>query len=292
MPAEERIRLHLLENAFDYLLSAAEYASLKSPRSWKYAILHLVAGIELLLKARLQHEHWSLLFQRVDQATEAILQSGTFISVDFDTACTRLQNIAGVIIAQLELEHLRELRGIRNRIQHFAIDIEIAQVISLVVRGLNFSLEFSRTNLPSQIVTMERQLSQIYRRIRKFEEFVSSRLEEIRPQLEAANDLIECRVCWQETLMIGDGDPHRPFCGFTRSAQELSEILWEGSWEGECIECGAETLCFVLYNNEDGAVYCTSCGTTQRVCLSCYKRFIGEGDYCPECLASGANTGE
>ena len=66
MPAEERIRLHLLENAFDYLLSAAEYASLKSPRSWKYAILHLVAGIELLLKARLQQEHWSLLFQRVE----------------------------------------------------------------------------------------------------------------------------------------------------------------------------------------------------------------------------------
>ena len=289
MSSEERISFHILENALDYVLSAAEHADLRSPRSWKYAILHLVAGIELLLKARLQNEHWSLLFQRVDQASEENLQSGNFVSVDFETTCNRLENIAGVDIERSDLSYLNELRDIRNRIQHFAIEIEIAQVKALAAKGINFFLEFSQANMHEQVSGMGRPIERIHRYLRGFEEFVASRINEIKPQLEDAPNLIECRVCWQNTLEIGDGDPHCLFCGLQRTAEELAEELGEGSLDGQCLECGAETMCFILYNNEFGVDYCTTCGTTQRVCPNCYGRYIGDSEYCPDCQTDRAD---
>jgi HEPN domain-containing protein len=53
------IRMDLRENAYDFLnesLRAAENAEGR-PHAWKFAILHAVQAIELLLKARLQAEH-------------------------------------------------------------------------------------------------------------------------------------------------------------------------------------------------------------------------------------------
>ncbi len=280
---KEHIGFHLLENSFDYILSAAEHASLRTSRSWKYAILHLVAGIELLLKARLRNEHWSLLFQRIEQANEDSLLSGNFVSVDFANTVSRLQNISGINIDGTTMRYLDELRDIRNRIQHFAIDIELTQVKSLMVKGINFSLEFGRQYLSDEMLSMERQTRQIYKHLRKFEEFVSDRMKLIKPQLDTAVDLIDCPLCQQVTLIIGDGQPRCPFCEFTIEAAELAEIWGEGTIGGNCINCGAETLSFVLYNNEDGAAYCLSCGTTQRICIGCGVRFLGDGDYCTKC---------
>jgi len=285
MTSEERISFHILENALYYVLSAAEYAKFRSPRSWKYSILHLVAGIELLIKSRLQNEHWSLLFQNVDRASEDELESGRFISVDFNTACNRLKNIAGIDIAKSDLIYLEQLRDIRNRIQHFAIDIDITQVRALVAKGISFFLGFSEANMDEHISAIGRPLERIHRHLRDFEEFVESRMTEIKAQLQGAQDLIECRVCWQRTLIVGNGDPHCPFCGFTATAQQLANTLGEGPLDEECLACGAETMCFILYNNDFGVGYCTTCGTSDSVCQNCRRRFIGKSEYCPDCEA-------
>ncbi|MDJ0466041.1 hypothetical protein [Streptomyces sp. H27-C3] len=51
-----------MQNGIDDLLSATTYLTHgdpPEPRDLKYAILHLQAAVEVLLKARLQREHWS-----------------------------------------------------------------------------------------------------------------------------------------------------------------------------------------------------------------------------------------
>jgi HEPN domain-containing protein len=51
--------MSLLENAYDFLnesLRSAERAGQDS-KAWKFAVLHVVQAIELLLKARLHAEH-------------------------------------------------------------------------------------------------------------------------------------------------------------------------------------------------------------------------------------------
>ena len=80
----EQLQLNLLDNALDSLLSAAEAVQRnEGPRSLKEAVLHLGNGIELLVKARLAREHWSLIFSNTDQASYDKLTDAEFTSVDF-----------------------------------------------------------------------------------------------------------------------------------------------------------------------------------------------------------------
>ena len=283
-----RMQFNLLDNALDYLLHAAEHAKVDQRRHWKYALLHLVACFELLIKARLQHEHWSLLFADVDKANETSLRSGDFRSVDFGTACTRLRNIATVEIDKSSLQRLEELRKLRHRVQHFGIDVDLELIKSLLARGINFCVDFCRSNLSSEIGDeQEAAIKQIVEHLSDFQEFVVERLRLISPYLEKAEDVWECPQCWEQTLVIGDGKPHCLFCGYEIEATELAEISGEGPVEDGCLQCGEDTLCFILFNNEEGANCCTTCGARQGRCQVCGQRFFGTGYVCPECESKG-----
>jgi len=137
--------------------------------------------------------------------------------------------------------------------------------------------------MADQITSLGKPLERIHKHLRDFTEFVESRMTEIKPELEGAPDLIECHVCWQNTLIIGDGDPHCPFCGFTATPEQLANTLGEGPLDEECLNCGAETMCFILYNNDFGVGYCTTCGTSHSTCQDCGTRFIGKSESCPDC---------
>jgi hypothetical protein len=63
----DELELSLIKNAEDFLVEAVKYAKASSGRDWKYAVLHLWSALELLIKALLQEEHWSLLFEDVNK---------------------------------------------------------------------------------------------------------------------------------------------------------------------------------------------------------------------------------
>lgn len=79
-----KINFTLLENSYNFLnysLNEAIEAELK-PEKWKYAILHLVQAIELILKERLRQEHPSLIYRDVDKQKD---------TVSLEYAASRLQ---------------------------------------------------------------------------------------------------------------------------------------------------------------------------------------------------------
>ncbi len=279
----------LIENALDYTLSAAEHARCDDRRSLKYALLHLASAVELVLKARLEEEHWSLLFADVDKANEDDLKSGDFRSVDFDAAVGRLSGVAAICIPREDMRHLQYLRKLRNRAQHFAIVVPREEVVSVLARGCNFIMEFCQSELalglpataelrrwrhlqeqrepqPGQKAAdaAEDVLVRIMQHLVEFEAFVRHRLDTIAAQLEDANDLVECPRCWQQTLKIGSERPCCPFCGYETDPHTLAQEMGEFALEDACPECGEETLCFILYNNEVGVDYCTSCSYVKR----------------------------
>ncbi len=70
-----------LENGLDYMTSVVDLlAGNPTERDLKYAVLHLSAGIEVLLKARLAQEHWTLVLDNVDQASKLQYERGDFTS--------------------------------------------------------------------------------------------------------------------------------------------------------------------------------------------------------------------
>jgi hypothetical protein len=68
----EQILFPPLLNGLDYLKSVIEHLRDKpDQRNLKYAVLHLQAAVEVLLKARLIREHWSLVFEKPSAASSA-----------------------------------------------------------------------------------------------------------------------------------------------------------------------------------------------------------------------------
>ncbi len=149
------IQCTLAENALDYLLLAGELSEAGSARLLKHALATLADGIELLLKARLEIHDWCLLFKDVDKAERAKFESGDFQSVTVEQAIMRLKNICGVGFNNSALPVLATLRQLRNRIRHFAIEVELAQAQSVLAKVYSFAIDFIADEItPSQQTTL------------------------------------------------------------------------------------------------------------------------------------------
>ena len=284
---KDRVVYHLLENALDFVLYAAEHVKQDSPRSWKYALLHLISGIELLLKSRLEMEHWSLLFQEVDKASESAFDSGDFRSVDFDSLIQRLSNISGVSIEQQQRQHLLALRKLRNQLEHFAINIELTQLKALMAKGLSFVIAFYEGHLKEEIeAENEDIITDIINHLREFEEFVKERLDYIAPSLEDVYLLRECPRCFQDTMECDiNALLNCHFCGFEIAAEDLARERSEFEVD-ICPDCGNRALAFIIYNNESAGWECFACGTEYdelHRCDSCNELYPGEGPMCSDC---------
>jgi len=285
----QKIQLGLVENILDYLLEAAEHAEKDSPRDWKYALLHTVAAIELLVKARLQEEHWSLVFADVDKAAKGALKTGDFISVDFKAAIRRLADIAGVGLEQTTQRKLERLRKHRNKIQHYALNVDRAIVLPIIAFGYNFALNFIRDELQEvDTADVNELMLEAAQRLAGFDEFIETRMVQVNQKLKEANGIIECPKCWQEAMVLGEDNPHCLFCGAESAPKDLA---WELSVEGEpeiCPECGGVCVQLIAGACDATTWQCLSCGVSgdYERCSRCDQLINGEplpGDLCRNC---------
>lgn len=287
----DKLKLSLMENAHDFMVSATDYAMKDDTKSWKYALLHLHSGLELLLKARLAIEHWSLLFAKIDEASLSELQKGTFKGVAFDQLLDRLKKISSVDIPFKVEKELKRIRKKRNQLQHFTIEIHIEQLKSLVAKGINIFIQFYEYNFDYD----ENFVFDLSKRLMEFNKFVKLRMQSIKEELDSSDRphkvlMIDgCHDCLQDALVIDkENDLIKClFCGFEMSPEEFAQLS-EGS--AFCPECERETLGFVLYNNDEGEFICVLCGfRTEYIyeteCSSCGRKFWYEDWEMPICKA-------
>lgn len=286
----EKLTLSLMEDAHDFILSAAGYARKKDRMSWKYAVLNLACGLELILKARLEKEHWSLIFANVNKAAKEKIKQGDFVSVDMETAIDRLKNISEVSLSLKTQNDLKAIRKIRNKIMHFAVNVNVRELRALVAKGINIFIEFYKENF--EFEADDSFIYDLSQALVEFDEFVSSRLEALKDVLETENRPTirqECSQCLQDALVINDDIVKCLFCGHESSKRELAESVAESPVE-VCPECGEETFVLVLYNNEEGDWICISCGFKSSCnhnseCERCGRVFWSETDepICENC---------
>ena len=256
----EDIHLSLTDNALDFLLSASEAASRAATRrNLKDAVVHAANGIEVLAKARLAREHWSLIFNDVNRVNRQKLEQGDFISVDPENTLTRLEQVAGFSIDGQYKPQLVELRNLRNRLTHFTAAVDEARAKSLVAKAMTFCVEFCEQQ---NMVTSdsEDKLGEIHTNLTDLKEFVDSRMASISASLEWHPTVLECPECWQEALAIDDGEIECKFCRYKTEPEDLADMLSEGRiWD--CPECGKEqTFVFTLDDDSNGKWVCCSCG--------------------------------
>ncbi|MDO9365714.1 MAG: hypothetical protein Q7T58_05155 [Methylotenera sp.] len=105
----------LVGNAMDFLSKAIEEFDTHP----KYSVIHFHAAVELIIKARLMHEHWSLIVAKGNEPDWDKFVAGDFQSVTLDEAANRLQRIVQSGLTQTEIESFRNIAKHRNKMLHF-----------------------------------------------------------------------------------------------------------------------------------------------------------------------------
>lgn len=285
------IKLGLLENGLDFIVnSLGSILNDYKETEFKYSILHIVDGTELIIKEILKNEHWSLLFENLDKANRESLENGDFSSVKFDSSIERLENICNIKLEPKEKSILYQLRKRRNKIQHFEFKENKESIKSLIANALIFLLKLINQNINIDESSIESQMlyKELSKKSNEFEIFTQHVLKKHKEQLDAYGKegkmILNCPKCFQQTFIIAnEEDPKCLFCGYSDSSeiaarQYVENILDINKYievkDGgyfpveECPNCNKNSL--VLNKNWT----CFNCGESWKQC---------EIGFCIEC---------
>jgi hypothetical protein len=297
------LRFTLLENALDSIRTALDF--LGDDEKLKLVVMLLGQGVELVLKARLQQEHWSLVFDEPRRASLGRFESGDFKSVGFDECITRLKEICEINLEKRHREELKRLRDSRNRIEHFKVEIQVEAVEATAYRALSFLLDFVHEHFGSLSPSEKELQEKIRKQLVSLGEMVDHRWDDIRPRVDGAREegkaILECPECSEEAAIVtGDDRVVCEFCHEEMRPSIMADALVCAAYSGlgakermeedfgpwDCPECDHTTLVA-----ESPGYLCLSCGTgwsSLPQCDSCGRPFGGGEDdiICGDCFSA------
>lgn len=312
MHKTKEIKMPLLENGLDFILHGLnELVDMKDkPNNGKYAILHIHAGTELILKARLKEEHWSLIFSK--EPDIKAYNSGDFLGIYMDECIKRLNKVCSIVLLKPDIAALDNLRKTRNRIEHFQASYNPESLGSIVFQGLSVLMKFIESNFTNNSFSEneDQLLKCIWEKIRQTDKWIEIRMNAISLELSKHNNIVGCPVCHQKAAILDYG-LECLFCGSKIDNPEeaanayLTDYLGESEYEivkeggawplYECPNCDDETMVY----DEDGDYICFNCGATYKYselssCGECGKLIPSdtEIDICDECLAYKINKND
>lgn len=106
---------NLAESAFDFLEKSVDEIKDRP----KYSVIHFATAVELLLKARLMHEHWTLVVERTSDVTLDDFLSGKCKTVTQADAIKRLNGACGENIPRDAVAQFTRIAAHRNQMIHF-----------------------------------------------------------------------------------------------------------------------------------------------------------------------------
>ncbi len=171
-------------------------------------MLHLQAAAEVLLKARLEREHWSLVFKDAALASRARFVAGDFESRTLAATLSRLRDIADVEVDDKAVNALNTLVKSRNALQHYGLTTPAAAVAARAAQVLDFLVAFTYSHLRQK----KDSLATVTTKLQTIQSFIDARLKRLSGELKDAQDrTLECPECSQWALVVGY-QPHCHFC--------------------------------------------------------------------------------
>jgi hypothetical protein len=261
------LKFNILENAIDSFQQGIIFAFKDRPTQsdLKLSVLLIAQSVELLLKERLKREHWSLIFSKVDQAGN--LNAHT---VTIDEAIKRLDQIAHVKLDDDERDTISLFADIRNRIQHYEIEITFEEVLGKAHAAIAFITRFLKDEFEDDIreyLDKEevQKLLEIEDAIGHLQQLAQENIERMRLENEPRRpkdqmnwqfDVIGCPHCWQDYYVFSpDSD-----------ISQCQLCKYEGGFV-ECLRCGHQTPSGADDMNE---------GPDVAICDSCWEEIASE----------------
>lgn len=212
---------HLIDNGLDFIVRAANdlmSGDLIEDQQSKYSTVELFEGVELLLKARLAREHWSLIVKDLDKYKYNSFENGSFISVSFETICERLNSFCKVQIDESARQSFDQLRKLRNRYVHFACKESYTSVISIQLKAWHHLLAMLENGFLDNLTNEQEEVLDYAKQLMMHsDEYLNTRYNEVTSQIEDAISegryVANCPMCGKPSLLIGGSDPSCPVCG-------------------------------------------------------------------------------
>lgn len=246
----------LIENALDFLTKSISDLELFP----KYSVINFYSAVELLVKARLLAEHWSLVVSKKQDADLAGFLSGDFQSVTLDEAAMRLQKAVGSALTDQEIKSFRNVRKHRNKMVHFFHEADSIEATDELRRAVAKE-QLTAWYLLHRLLTTRWQdifspwmqsIADADSALRKHHIFLAIIFEHLKADISQR----EVRGQSIETC---------PSCGFDSCVhdKDLKKI-----YESACLVCGLTSVCLLLPCKEcesvvrfvnEGYSSCTSC---------------------------------
>ncbi|WP_405473981.1 hypothetical protein [Streptomyces canus] len=273
-----------VRNGMDYLTSAVlhlaptPYPSRDRPindRELKYAVLHLQAATEVLLKARLVREHWSLVFKDPGKAARSAFEQGKFESCSINATMDRLADIANVPITQKQRSAIKDLAETRNALTHYGHTANAYAVEARAVTVLNFLLDFVPLHLQpalsSEAKFVHESMGAVAIDVRRIESLVKTRMQELAGDLRGLEErTVICPQCRQWAVVVGEDPIVCRFCRVSWEPDSAALEYWNDVLRGEFealatdpCGCGDELvlLANTASNKTKDVGLCFACGT-------------------------------
>lgn len=280
----------LLRNSTGFVRKALSTiaTTTNDPTRIKFACIEMYAAVELLLKATLAQEHWTLIIARHHSLKE--LYSGEVQTLDFETAITRIRDVQGLRLDEDDLKAFGTLRQLRNRYMHFSELTSTGVVRLIVLEAWRALLNFYHTVYPRYAdkrwwFDLQEAASNLPYREQAIQGFTEALVKE---QLNQNRVVWDCYLCRFEVCVLGDGLPHCELCNHTYESDDyINRYLSAQSTDvadlRACTECGQDAVVPLLpelarrllareFSNQlppDLSEMCDSSPGCPTVCLQC-----------------------
>jgi hypothetical protein len=248
----------LADNAFDFL----ERAVLELTKYPKFSLINFYSGVELLLKARLIKEHWSLIIMQPGIADMRKFSKGDFQSVGLIECLKRLDNICGDPLDKRAITAFTTLRDHRNMAVHFAHHDYIKgnkEIISTIAREQLISWYFISNLLVRKwkkyFKSYQRRVDTITEKIKSHTDYLDAKFEALQGKLNKLKNsginITTCPVCSYKSCQYLQG----PF-----DLKKYSCLVCEIKFNSLVIQCPECYNKFYYDGYDPDLLVCDSCG--------------------------------
>ena len=252
---------NLVRNGIDFL----QKAMLQLESDPKHSVINFYTAVEIFLKAPLVHEHWTLVVVDRD-FNRRKYESGDFLSVTFEDACTRLATALGKQLKPSAKEAFDKVRKHRNRMVHFyhdGIDGQQRNEIKLEQAQAWFELNrFIVDTWRDKFEPFLIELRHMERNLIAHNHYAQAKYESLKPKIEGmkrgGKTFQVCPNCGTDA------------CQFEEEAKRLTSL--------DCLVC--------FFKEKNVQVDCPSCGDADQqityferfVCDKCGQELSGESE--------------
>jgi hypothetical protein len=235
----------LVGNGLDFFLRSAH----ELDQEQKFAIAHFATGVELLLKGRLFHEHWTLIATTPHECAWTSVKDGTVRTLQASDLCAVITTTTGTPLNHQKTA-FEAVFNHRNRVLHWAPTGDLGATVAeqcLAWYHLRALLvgPWTRT-----FAAFAKRIEEVEQQLRAHRSYLEVRYEQIENTLKGlakARCLLQCPACDFNAGAVDD-DKQRVqafecrVCGYTAHAARVScgALLPLDSLPVDDCECGAD----------------------------------------------------